>query len=100
MPKLGDFGSARSATEGGYPWAEQAPPDRADSFAASPAGPRAAGGGSGGAGKPLALHREDSFGGRGNEAEAHAEDLYALPEEGGKSFRAPLTRLVATPCYR
>ncbi|KAL4424747.1 hypothetical protein ABPG77_000090 [Micractinium sp. CCAP 211/92] len=85
--KIGDFGSARSAIPEGYQWAEQAAPSRAAAGDQRPAS---------------LLHPADSY--QQMNEQMQPGDLYAQPEacgRGGKAgFKAPLTRVVATPCYR
>ncbi|PSC67989.1 Mitogen-activated kinase 14 isoform A [Micractinium conductrix] len=90
--KIGDFGSARSAIPEGYQWAEQSAPNKADSMQL----PTARGGSA-----ASQLHCADSYD-QMNEA-MEPGDLY-VQHEGGRGsragFKAPLTRVVATPCYR
>jgi mitogen-activated protein kinase 1/3 len=87
--KIGDFGSARSAQPQGYPWAEQLAPSKADSVELPQR-------------RLSHLHPADSYA-QMNEA-MRPEDLYAQPSGGhnskGSGYKAPLTRVVATPCYR
>lgn len=95
--KIGDFGSARSALPEGYHWAEQGPPTRKDAAEEAQRGSR---------GQLAVLHPADSYE-QMNEA-MEPGDLY-LQHEGGSGskgggkpggYKAPLTRVVATPCYR
>lgn len=99
VPKLGDFGSARSACPEGYHWAEQAPCHELEPIAL--VSPRKRGSEAmlvdGGAGAPL--HPSDSY--QRMAERVQAGDLYVQHHTGGAAgFKAPLTRLVATPCYR
>ncbi|KAL6782484.1 hypothetical protein ACKKBG_A06950 [Auxenochlorella protothecoides x Auxenochlorella symbiontica] len=113
VPKVGDFGSARSAIPEGYHWAEQAPSHQLQPIQLAPARSLA---------QPAAidaqeslaspLHPSSSF--RRMQEGVQAEDLYvqyqtSTPEPGAaggggaaarSGFKAPLTRVVATPCYR
>lgn len=91
--KIGDFGSARSATPEGYQWVEQSAPTTKGGI---DKGARRAG---------LAeLHNADSY--QAMDEAIQPEDLYLQHEpadgqHGSKTgFKAPLTRVVATPCYR
>lgn len=98
VPKLGDFGSARSAIKGGYTWAEQPAPNKLDSITL--AGDAAARHSGSFGEMAKAVRREDLY------LQYHQDDW----EEGaaggtgvqrpGGGFKAPLTRVVATPCYR
>ncbi|KAL4422575.1 hypothetical protein ABPG75_008772 [Micractinium tetrahymenae] len=85
--KIGDFGSARSAIPEGYQWAEQVAPSRAQAVEQR---------------RASQLHPADSY--QQMNEEMQPSDLYAQPEGGGRGskagFKAPLTRVVATPCYR
>ncbi|KAI7839130.1 hypothetical protein COHA_007133 [Chlorella ohadii] len=80
--KIGDFGSARSAQPQGYPWAEQRAPDKAESV-------------------ELPQRRLSPL----RPADSYAQMNEAMRPSGGHNskgsgYKAPLTRVVATPCYR
>ncbi|CAL5226838.1 g9703 [Coccomyxa viridis] len=93
--KVGDFGSARSATSEGYHWAEQGPPtSAADALRIKRPGQGP-------------LHKADSYSRSPNISQ---HDLYVAygPDTGspqygrgcGVGYTSPLTCMVATPCYR
>eukprot|EP00887_Chlorella_sp_A99_P000345 scaffold13.g345.t1 len=93
--QFGDFGSARSAIPEGYEYAEQAPPDAWRSRPSSGQGPHEQS-------EKTDMSKVDSY--RQMQEEMQPEDLYVRFETssigGHTGFKAPLTRVVATPCYR
>ncbi|CAL8464089.1 g3624 [Coccomyxa elongata] len=98
--KVGDFGSARSAISEGYHFAEQNPPTSHSPFIRHRPQGRTS---------PLkpVLVRSDSLGSMdGNDQNISPKDLYVQQgsptrDRGcGAGYVSPLTRMVATPCYR
>ncbi|KAL3143658.1 hypothetical protein ABBQ38_002453 [Trebouxia sp. C0009 RCD-2024] len=94
--KVADFGSARFATQEGYHFAEQHPPEKAGEVIGSLETMTAARQGS------VAMPDIEL---RSPAAVGSSADMYVRPGNDSRAnhasgIQAPLTRVVATPCYR
>lgn len=94
--KVADFGSARFATQEGYHFAEQHPPERAGEVLGSLETMTAAR-------QTPSASQDMELGSKA--AAGSSADLYIRPGNDARANRAagiqaPLTRMVATPCYR